>query len=444
MDAATIATAASSQPQTGPRFWRLNGINLFWFASQGLWNATYVLLAVAASLIAPRSKELVVGQATALGGVLAVVVPVAVGWLSDRTSSRFGRRTPWIVGGTVLNLAGFGLLIWSGSVPALLFAYVVFQLGNNASEAAFAAVIPDVVPQEARGGASGLLNTASILGTVTCLALTVVLLKVFGSTSTGVNAAWAAIAVLLAACLAVSMVLLREPPHRSLRRPRSAPGPAAVLAGLAALLKPLRDRDFRWVLLTRILQTLGIWTILPFVAFYFQDVVKADNYGATSSLWLLCVLAGGILPALACGILSDRWGRRKLFVYVSSGLQAAVSCVLLLTLVRDVWVLYALGVLFGVGFGAYSAVDWALACDVLPDREHSAAGGMALFHVAYTLPQVFAPALLAAALSNLNRGGSMFLGMPTGGNLGFRVVFASASLWFLASTIMVRQIRGVR
>jgi hypothetical protein len=124
--------------------------------------------------------------------------------------------------------------------------------------------------------------------------------------------------------------------------------------------------------------------------------------------------------------------------------QTLVVMVLLLSLVSDLRLVYLLGIVFGIGYGAYSAVDWAMACDVLPERERTAAKDMALFHVAYTLPQVVAPALLAPVLYVLNRSGGTVLGVPTGGNLGFRVVFASASLWFVLATVMVRNVRGVR
>ena len=103
-----------------PGFWRLNGINTFWAASQGLWNAIYVLLAISAAVVTPSQKELVVGRATAAGGALAVLVPVAAGWLSDRTRSRWGRRTPWIAAGAAVNVVGLALLAWAPSVPALI------------------------------------------------------------------------------------------------------------------------------------------------------------------------------------------------------------------------------------------------------------------------------------------------------------------------------------
>ena len=117
-------------------------------------------------------------------------------------------------------------------------------------------------------------------------------------------------------------------------------------------------------------------------------------------------------------------------------MQAAVSAVLLFSLVTDLTVLYLLGVLFGLGFGAYQAVDWALACDVLPDRDNAAAKDMALFHVSFTLPQVFASALAGQLLYHLNQ--------SAGGNFGYRVVFATAALWFMLSLVFVRMIKGVR
>jgi Na+/melibiose symporter-like transporter len=438
----SLSRAASIEvprASAAPGFWRLNGINTFWFASQGMWNSIYILLAISAALLAPSQKELVVGRATAVGGVFAVLVPIIAGALSDRTWGQWGRRTPWIVGGTAINLVGLVLLAWAPSVPALVAAYLVLQLGNNAAAAAFAGIIPDLVPVEQHGGASGLLNTASILGTIGCLGITLVMLSAFGSTALGVASSYAVIAALLAITLVLSVVLLRERPA-----PRTEsvpwPHPSVLLEAVA----PLRSHDFFWVVATRLFQTLGIWTILPFVTFYFQDVVRAVNFGAASDLWLLAVLAGGIGPAVACGFLSDRLRRRRLFVYVSSATQALVATVLVFSLVSSLPLIYGLGILFGVGYGAYSAVDWAMACDVLPERERSAAKDMALFHVAYTLPQVAGPALLAPVLFVLNRSGASVLGVSTGGNLGYRIVFGSAAIWFVLATVMVRNVRGVR
>jgi MFS family permease len=445
-DAPAIGSPAALPAIEGPRpagpgAWRLAGINAFWFGGQGMWNAVYLLLAASATLAAPGRGELVVGLATAAGGLFAVLVPLLAGPLSDRTRSRFGRRTPWIVAGTALNLAGLALLAWAPSVPVITSAYLVLQLGNNAAGAAFAAIIPDLVPEGRRGLASSFLNVAALLGTIACLGLTTVLLGVSQESRAGVAASYGAIGAIIVGGLALGVVLLRE------RSSVGVPVPPALRlsrSSLAAALAPLRQGDFFWVIATRMFQTLGIWTILPFVPFYFADVVRAPNSGRAAGLWLLAVIGAAVLPALACGHLSDRTGRRKPFVYASSGLQAAVSAVLLVALVSDLVPIYLLGVAFGVGYGAFSAVDWALATDVLPDRERAAAKDMAVFHVAYTLPQVLAPGLLAPVLFLLNQPGHAVAGLATGGHLGYRVVFASAALWFALATVMVRRIKGVR
>jgi MFS family permease len=219
---------------------------------------------------------------------------------------------------------------------------------------------------------------------------------------------------------------------------------ARRLPALMGFFQAFRSNDFFWTFATRALVTLGIFSILPFMELYFRDVVRTKDAGAASAFWLLAVIAGAIIPSIVGGVLSDRTGRRKLFVYISSAMQAVVVSVLLFGLVRSLALLYVLGILYGIGYGAYYAVDWALACDVLPNREEAAGRDMALWHVSFTLPQVLAPAILAGFLHFLNEPGHQVLGLSSGHDLGFRFIFGSAALWFILGTVMVSRIRGVR
>ncbi len=484
---ATVAGPTGTRKELSLR--RLLAINVFKFGGDGVhWTPlNTIILQVLAVAVAGGTAQgtLVVAKASSAGAVFAVVVPVLVGYLSDRTSTRFGRRRPWIAIGTLFNLFGLGLLAGAGSVPALIAAYLVVQISNNGAFAAYSAVIPDVVPVHQNGRASGLLNAMQQLGTVVGLFALTILLSPdhLGSTHAGAVAGLWVVAICTGGSVIVSLAAIPEAP---LERVRSAlrtriptrvvvagvafvialvalefvlltspsiwwfavavvgivAAVVAVYAGvgipqLRATLAPLQDRDFFWVLTTRFFNTFGIWTIAPYIAFFFKDVVHRTDYAFDSSLWLLAVIGGGVIPAVVGGYLSDRLGgRRKVFVYVSSALQAAVSAVLLFTLVTNLPVLYLLGIVFGLGFGAYQAVDWALACDVLPDRDNAAAKDMALFHVSFTLPQVFAPALAGQLLFHLN---DLY-----GNNLGYRIVFATAAVWFVLSVVFVRMIKGVR
>ena len=118
--------------------------------------------------------------------------------------------------------------------------------------------------------------------------------------------------------------------------------------------------------------------------------------------------------------------------------------VLVFGLITSLPLMYVLGILYGIGYGMYYAVDWALACDVLPDRERAAGKDMGLWHTSFTLPQALAPAVLAGVLYYFNHAGHTVIGVTTGDNLGFRLVFGGAALWFILGTVMVIQIRGVR
>src|SRR5207302_4290633 len=131
---------------------------------------------------------------------------------SDRTRSRWGRRRPWMVAGTALNVLGLGLLAIAGSPVLVILAYVFVQISNNTAGAAYAGVIPDVVPANERGRASGLLGTMNQIGTVVGVGLVAVVLKQLGSTRAGLLGGYAVIAVILLASLAVSVRAIDERP----------------------------------------------------------------------------------------------------------------------------------------------------------------------------------------------------------------------------------------
>src|SRR6202171_273734 len=138
--------AGTSADRRDLTFWRLIAINAFKFGGDGVhWTPLNPIilqvLAVAVAAGSTAQGTLIVSKASSAGAVFAVVVPVLVGYLSDKTATRFGRRRPWIAIGTLINLFGLGLLAGAGSAPALIAAYLVVQISNNASFAAYSAVI---------------------------------------------------------------------------------------------------------------------------------------------------------------------------------------------------------------------------------------------------------------------------------------------------------------
>ena len=489
-----VTTASVNRPTTSMGIRRILAVNALWLGQGAHWPPiTFSLLPAAALLVvgyANRSEAtLLVGHVSAAGNLFALLAPILAGWLSDRTRTRWGRRRPWLVAGTAVNVAGLAWLALSDSPLTLAVAYMLVQLSFNLAGGAYAAVIPDVVPAQERGRASGMLGMMNVVGSVVGLAAVIAVLKLLGEGRTGVVVGYACLMVLLLVTTAITVLAIKEPPVPATRPEKlnlSAGGVVAITAGtiaaaawLAYLLLPLgelfwpvaiggiaaaviavaaawrvesmrdffsafRSHDFFWTFATRAFVIMGINTILPFLAFYFGDVIGAKDPSTQSGLWGLAVLAGAIVPAVVGGQLSDRFGRRKLVVYISGGLQAAVASVLLFQLPQSLPLVYVMGVVFGVGYGMYYAVDWAIACDVLPDREKSSGRDMGLWHIAFTLPTALAPALFAPVLAWLNQSGHLILGIETGNHLGYRFVFAGAVFWFLMGTVFIKRLRTVR
>jgi Na+/melibiose symporter-like transporter len=468
---------------------RLLGINAMWFGQGAHWPPiNFVLLPFMATLIAGGSADLVIGRVSAAGNLFALLAPILAGWLSDRTSTRWGRRRPWILAGTAVNMVGLGLLAFSGAQLPLAFAYMLVQLSFNLAGGAYAAVIPDVVPPADRGRASGSLGMMQGLGAVAGLAAVTAATALFGETRTGIVVGFSSIALIIAVTTVITLLAVHETARPALHPPLQL-DPNAVVAAVAAAIAVVawiaflfipfsildiaagltclgtglvagfvgarvpairgffvafRNHDFFWTFLTRAFVMMGIYTIYPFLALYFRHVIGVHNPNTLAGYWGLAVLGGGILPAVIGGHLSDRLGKRKLFVYASGALQAAVASVLLFGLVKSVTFVFVLGVLFGIGYGLYVAVDWAIACDVLPDRERSSGRDMGLWHIAFTLPPALAPAAFGPILHAFNHQGGHILGLATGDFLGFRLVFAGAAIWFVLGTLFVSRIRSVR
>jgi MFS family permease len=414
-------------------------LSLFWFGIQAHW-AAILLIALpeqGRSIGGDAAKGQTLGVVLLLGAFVSMLAAPLFGALSDRIVTPFGRRRPWIVVGTLMNIIGLiGLAYLPPSLPGLIIAFTWIELWNNLANAPFNAMIPDLVAKEQRGSASGWLGLMNILGSVTG-ALTGIIFTRGGETN--LIAIYYFISVILLATMLGTVLFVREPARR-------APPPPFRWGEFArGIIAPLRDHDFRWVFWTRFLWVMGTFTVQEFLQFYARDVLKvftlfgrpvAQNAESAVSVFTAALFIGAIAPSLVAGILSDRFGR-KAMVYISSALQAIVPLVFIFIHSFDVAVL--LGIIFGIGYGAYQAVDWALASDVLPSQDDYAKD-MGVWHIAWTFPQVIATPVAGVLLDNFQRVGAS-TGQPT---LGYTVIFSLAAIYLMLGTVLVRKVRKVR
>jgi MFS family permease len=404
-------------------------ISCYWLAYNFHWGAllAIVLPNQIALIVGDAQKELYNGLIPSIGAAMSLVATPIAGAFSDRSLNRFGRRRPYMATGTAINvvfllslaLFGAGSNIW-----LFLLCYLGVQLGSNWSGGPYAGLIPDVVPSDQRGTASGWLALMTAVGIL--LGAIAAGRLVAGETYLPIYGVIAAVMVLF---LLITLWRVREQPLSV------SPGPLSAGSFVRSfILRGAQYRDFYLVLFTRALVSMGIYSVFTFFQFFLRDVIRVENPVLETSHLIAVIIAAGIPTSLVAGRLSDRYGRKPL-VYLSGGLMALASVIFIANgFIPSLGFTFLTGALFGIGYGAYQAVDWALAIDVLPKGE-TAAKDMGIWHVSMVLPQMLAPALTGITLSAFKETSLL---------LGYAVVFAITAAWFVLGTVFVRQIRGAR
>lgn len=364
------------------------------------------------------------GVMVGTGAIFAVAVPPLVGHLSDYLHTPWGRRRPLIFACTILNLGGLAIMMTARSYAQLFVGYMWIQFFANAAGAAYAGVIPDVVPDHEFGRASGFLAAMNQLGGLAGVLTTSVL-----AGAHQLLWAYAVIGVITVLTMIPALVASRgEGMTRIDHGPRSP-----LLESARNFISPIWSGDFGWVIFTRLMVTAAITIVAYFLSPFFHDIVRVSNADQFTSNWLGIVFVAAIPFGITGGMISDRLGR-KIFVYLSGAAQSLVALVFIVLYPTQIPLVLAMGAIYGLGYGLYYAVDWALACDTLPDRSKSAKD-MGLFHVAQTLPQTIAPAIGGFLLDYFNH---------VSPNSGYRAVFGSAIVFFVLGTVFVSRIKSVR
>lgn len=410
-------------------------ISSMWFAMNFLWSGLLLfILPNQAQRFAPKDPAPLLGLLTSVGAVAALIIPLFVGALSDRCYSSMGRRRPYIAVGTAFVVAGLGTML-AAALDVNLFlyfiGYIVLQFGANVVNGAYTGVIPDLVPREQHGIASGFLATMSGLGTAA------------GAWAVGsvLDWPWLSYGVLAGVMAGVCILMIRGVRENPLP---CRPQPLRWMAYIKSLwIDPKIYPDFAWVWLTRALVMLSAYAVQPFLLFYLRDVLRAENPEKTLRYLLSLIIVATIVTGMLGGWVSDRIGRKRV-VYLANGLMAAITFGF--AFCRSVEWVIVLGVLFGLGYGAYVSVDWALGTDVLPSKEH-AGKDMAIWHVAQALPQAIGATSAGYLLSAFGTYETVQGSGPPVTHYyasGFTAMFILASVFLLLGAVLLRNVKGVK
>lgn len=393
-----------------------------WVAAVSLANAgiltawfgpIQVLLALQAQHLYPDHKTAVLSVVTGVGAVASVVGTPVFGALSDRTTSRLGRRIPWVLFGVPLGLLSMIVLAWAPNVVVMAVAWFAVQTATNAAYAGLQASIPDQVPRSQRGTVSGWVGLSQTVG--------VVLGTLLGAVTGSLVVGYLACGIVAVVCSVPYLVLRRDHVLPADRRPPFRWGPFLK----SFWINPVRYRDFGWGFGTRFLMKLANAIGILYLLYYLEDAVHYPH-PQSGVLVLTAAYAGMVLvTAVTGGLWSDRVGRRKPFVLASGVVMAVAAGILGLFPTWPGAIVAA--TVYGVGYGVYASVDFALLTEVLPTAANRGKD-LGIINIADAFPQVVAPAIAAPIVQ---------LG-------GYPALYAVSAAIALIGGVLVQRIRAVR
>jgi len=377
-----------------------------------------VSMQLKAQEINPDNPAAVIGVVLPIGAIGALVGNPIFGALSDATRTRWGRRKPWLVGGILALLVGLVGVAYSPTVPVLIVTWLICQLASNAASAALIASFADNIPEFQRGRASSIFALAQNVS---------ILAGVYGAVLLVDNLPVLFIVPGLIGVACIVVYVLVTPDRNSDEPPR----PFSFARVLATFwTNPLTYPDFGFAWWSRFLITFAAFMFTTYRLLYMQqhlglsasEAVPAVAFGVL--LYTVALFAGTAVS----GWLSDRLGRRKIFV-AGSTLLFGIGLVAL-AFADTVNAFYVAEVVMGLAYGVYSAVDTALVVDVLPNPDKPGKD-LGVINIANSLPQSLAPAA-----------GLILLGVGDGQN--YTAMLWGAGLIALIGAIVIIPIRKVR
>ena len=398
---------------------RARWITLLFLANIGLWLAIYapiqVVLPEQVQSLHPADKAVLFSVVMGAGAIASLLANPVVGALSDRTTSRRGRRHPWTLAGALVGAAGLVILAAAPDIAVMVVGWCIAQVGLGGMLATLTSALPDRVPPGQRGALGGLIGISQMLGTVLgALIVTVIVTRLSaGYLTCGV--------LVIAGALAFTLRTPDEPLPAEFK-------PATPISTVLRTLwvSPRRFPDFGWAWLTHFLVNLGNDLGTLYLLYFLADA--AHYHDPQIGLLILMALYAVALAITGgvCGTASDRSGRRKPFIAVAAVTCGVAAAILAISPTWPAAIVAA--PLLGAGFGTYWAAAPAVLTAVLPAAADRAKD-LGVINVAYSLPLVVAPIIAGAVLGLMH---------------SYPSLFALAGLASLGSAATISKVRSVR
>jgi MFS family permease len=396
-------------------------LSIYWLGIQTIWGGlNTIVIPQRTDALNPEMQGLLTAVIIAAGAIAPIIIQPTIGVISDYTVTRWGRRKPYIVIGTLLDVVFLAALAFSNDFLGMLAFYFLLQLSSNFAQGPFQGYVPDLVPARQVGTASGLMGLMLVLGTIVGVGI-----ATFG------GAASVPAVVALGLVELVTMVVLVSTVHEGSAAPaRTRPWREIALSAWARDI--LAETNVLWLLVVRLL-FLGAYNATVIAVPYFERSHGLGDRAANETVLIGTVIVGVCtgLAAIPGGRLSDRYGRRP--VIWGAGLIAGAG-LLGVALAPSPELAIAAFVPFGIGMGTFLSADWALMSDVIP--KHTSGRYMGILNAGTAMA---GPVFLLVGGPAQDLFGAML-----GREVGPRVAMAIAALFVLGACLALRRVDPTR
>ncbi len=424
----TVANNSSSYP--GSEKLRLANyitINIFGFAINVLWNpmSTIILPIMVLYFVNESQKNTYLGLITLAGIVLAIIVQPIAGAMSDRPRFAWGKRRPYILAGALLVVLLLMTLGWANSLATLFLIYCLLQVASNIANGPWNGFIPDLVPQNKRGLASGVKAIVEVLGAIIGIQLIGFMMSDRFAADGDIKLflSLGVIAVVMLGAMLATVLTVKERPGT----------PGQKVLWLPVLYRTFQmsiksRRDFIYFLVSRLLFLIPLFVLRTFGLYIFKDVAEvADPVATIADLTVvlgICLL----IAVLPMGYIADRVGRRP--IVAAAGCLGVIGFLILLFFQTHTYIMIG-GGLIGLANGAFMSANWALATDLVDKGDEArflgltnlATGGASLI------------ATFAGPVMDLFYN----LAMP---KTGYQIVLAICIVLFIISAMLVFRVKA--
>ena len=398
-------------------------LSVYWLGLVAVFGGIGVILQERAKVLIPDEsvRFTTVGIVQLLGVIVAVLVQPTVGSISDYTVSRFGRRKPYILIGTLLDVVFLVGLATSNTLFMVAAFVLLLQFSSNFAQGPFQGYVPDLVPPHQVGLASGMVGLFQVLGVVTGTALATI------GTRTGDFTLPTIMLGVIELVTMLSLFFRLEEGRRA--KDRHGRGWRAI-AGEAWGTDILKERSFIFLVWSRFFILGGSAFLIVLSVPYLERSLGLVNRDERANWLLLVTIVVALCTAVAtipAAKLSERVGRKQV-IYLACLLGAVgmTTC----ALAPSIGLLVAGAILVGVGGGSFLAVDWALMTDIIPKA--SSGRYMGISNVATATNGVVAGFIGGFIVDRLAASGDPALGP--------RLAFLVAPVWFALGALLLRPV----